>query len=145
MAKLILKAYYKMRVIFFTIFTLFMTVAPGYSVNWEFVTSEKTDDGIDISYFIDADEIKIRNEIRSYTEKRVYTKGKSAKNIGMVQITGYYDCANGNNVNGSIAFLSPEGKYLKGYLLTGDDYMWQNISPGPSSLIYDYVCRFNNP
>ena len=134
-----------MRLIFFTIFTLFISVAPGYSVNWELITSEKTDDGIDISYFIDAGQIKILNGIRSYTEKRVYTRGKYMKNIGMVQITGYYDCANGNHVNGSISFLSPEGKYLKGYLLKGDDYQWQNISPGPSSLMYDYVCRFNNP
>ena len=144
MAKLVLQAYYKMNLIFFT-FTLLISVIPGYSVNWEFVISSKTSDGIDISYFIDRDEIKIMNEIRSYTEKRVYTRGKSSQNIGMVQITGYYDCANGNNVNGSIAFLSPEGKYLKRYLLTGDDYMWQNIRPGPNSFMYDYVCRFNNP
>lgn len=131
-----------MKLTFFTIFTLFIGVVPGYSVNWEFVTSDTTYDGIDISYFIDSDEIKITDGIRSYREKRVYTRGKSLKNIGMVQITGYYDCANGNYVNGSISFFSPEGKHLKGYLITGDDYRWKNISPGPNSLMYEYVCKF---
>jgi hypothetical protein len=127
----------------FAILTLLIGVVPGYSINWEFVTSGRTDDGIDISYFIDADEIKIMNGVRSYREKRVYTRGKSLKNIGMVQIMGYYDCANGNYVNGSISFLSPEGKYLEGYFLTGNDYTWQNIGPGPNSLMYIYVCKFN--
>ena len=143
MAKLTLQAYYKMRLIFFTIVTLFITVDPGYSANWEFVTSDKTDDGIDISYFIDADQIKIMNGIRSYIEKSVYTRGKSMNNIGMVQTTGYYDCANGNHVSTSISFWSPEGIFLKEYSLTGDEYMWQSVGPGPSSLLYDYVCKFN--
>jgi hypothetical protein len=132
-----------MKLIFFTIFTLFVSVGPGYSVNWEFVTSDRTDDGIDISYFIDADEIKIMNGIRSYREKRVYTRGKSLKNIGAVQIMGFYDCANRNYVNGNIAFLSPEGKYLERYFLTGDDYKWQNVSPGSNSVMYEYVCKLN--
>ncbi len=132
-----------MKLIFFTIFTLFVSVGPGYSVNWEFVTSDRADDGIDISYFIDADEIKIMNGIRSYREKRLYTRGKSLKNIGMVEIMGYYDCANGNYVYGSISFLSPEGKYLEGYFLKEDDYKWENIGPGPSRLKYEYVCKFN--
>ena len=143
MAKLTLQAYYQMKLIFFTIFTLFITVAPGYSVNWEFVTSDKTDDGIDISYFIDADEIKIMNGIRSYTEKRIYTRGKSLKNIGVVKITGYYDCANGNYVNGSTSFLSPEGKYLQEYFLTGDDYTWKPVNQRPNRMMYEYVCKFN--
>lgn len=120
-----------------------MGTAPGYSADWEFVTSEKTDDGIDVSYFIDADQIKILNGIRSYTEKRVYTRGKYMKNIGMVQITGFYDCANRNNVNSTISFWSPEGVFLKGYLLTGDYYMWQSIGPGTSRLLYEYVCKYN--
>jgi hypothetical protein len=132
-----------MKLIFLTIFTLLISVAPGYSVNWEFVISSRTSDGIDISYFVDRDEIKIMNGIRDYREKRVYTRGKSSKNIGMVQITGYYDCVNGTYVYGSISFLSPEGKQLKGYFFKGDDYKWQNIRPGPNSFMYDYVCKLN--
>ena len=132
-----------MNLIFFTIFTLLISVAPGYSVNWEFVISSRTSDGIDISYFIDRDEIKIMNGIRNYREKRVYTRGKSSKNIGAVQLMGYYDCVNGTYVYASISFLSPEGKQLKGYFLAGDEYTWQNIRPGPNSFMYDYVCKLN--
>jgi hypothetical protein len=130
-----------MKLIFFTTFTLFLSVAPGYSVNWELVTSDRTEDGIDISYFVDADEIRIMNGIRSYREKRVYTRGKSPKNIGMVQFTGYYDCTNGNYINGSISFLSPEGKHLDGYFFTGDDYRWKDIRSGSRRQLYNYVCR----
>lgn len=132
-----------MKLIFFTIFALFISVAPGYSVNWEFVTSYRTHDGIDISYFVDTDEIKIMNGIRSYREKRVYTRGKSLKNIGAVQIMGFYDCANGSYVNGSISFLSPEGKYLEGYFFTGDYYTWKPVTQRPNRMMYEYVCKFN--
>jgi hypothetical protein len=131
-----------MKLTIVTILTLFISVVPGYSINWEFVTSDRTYDGIDISYFIDADEIKIMNGIRSYREKRVYTRGKSLKNIGIVQIMGYYDCANKYYLKGSISFLSPEEKYLAGYVITGDDFTWQNIRPGPNRLMYEYVCKF---
>ena len=132
-----------MKLIFFTILTLFISIAPGYSVNWEFVTSDRTNDGIVISYFIDADEINIMDGIRSFTQKRVYTRGKSATNIGIVQIGGYYDCASAYYINGNISFLSPEGKYLEGYLMTGNDYTWQIITPGANRLMYEYVCNFS--
>jgi hypothetical protein len=132
-----------MKLTFFTIFILFISVAPGYSVDWEFVTSDTTYDGIDISYFIDADEIKIMDGIRSYREKRVYTRLESSKNIGIVQTEGYYDCDNLKYVNASISFLSPEGKHLQGYLITGSDYTWQNITPGSNRLMYEYVCKFS--
>jgi hypothetical protein len=132
-----------MKLIIFTILTLSINVVPGYSTNWKFVTSDRTYDGIDISHFIDVDEIKFMNAIRSFREKRVYTRGKSLKNIGIVQIMGYYDCANEKYLKGSITFLSPEEKYLDGYIVTGDKYTWQNISPGPNSFMYDYVCKFN--
>jgi hypothetical protein len=132
-----------MKLAFFTIFTLFISVAPGYPVDWEFVTSDTTYDGIDISYFIDADEIKIMDGIRSFRQKRVYTRGKSLNNMGIVQIRGYYDCASEHYVNRSISFLSPEGKHLQGYLITGSDYTWQNITPGANRLMYEYVCKFS--
>lgn len=131
-----------MKLVFFTIFTLFINVVPGYPVDWEFVTSATTYDGIDISYFIDTDEIKIMDGIRSFRQKRVYTRGKSATNIGIVQIRGYYDCTSGQYVNGSISFLSPEGKYLQGSPITGSDYTWQIITPGANRLMYEYVCKF---
>lgn len=133
-----------MKLIFFTIFILFMGVAPGYSVNWELVTSDRTYDGIDVSYFVDTDETRLMNGIKRYREKRIYTRGKSLKNIGMVEITGYYDCANGNYVNESISFLSPEGKYLEGYFFTGDDYTWKDIGSGPRRQMYNYVCTLKD-
>ena len=132
-----------MKLTFFTIFVLFMSTAFGYSVNWEFVTSDRTYDGIDISYLVDADEIRIMNGIKSYREKRVYTRGKSLKNIGMVEVTGYYDCTNDNYVNASISFLSPEGKHLQGYVFRGDDYTWKEIGSGSRRELYKYVCTLN--
>jgi hypothetical protein len=132
-----------MKLIFFTVLTLFVSVTPGYSVKWDLVTSYRTDDGIDISYFIDADEIKIMNGIRSYREKRVFTRGKSLKNMGAVKIMGYYDCVNAYYLKGSISFLSPEDKYLDGYTVAADDYTWKPVTQGPNRTMYEYVCKFN--
>ncbi|HEX9665818.1 MAG TPA: hypothetical protein VGA95_04580 [Thermodesulfobacteriota bacterium] len=127
----------------FAILTLLIGVVPGYSINWEFITSVSTPDGIEISYYIDTDEIGITNGIRSYKEKRIYTRGKSLRNIGTVQIIGYFDCDNEYYVKGSISFFSPEDKYLDGYIFTGDANKWEQISPGSNRMIYEYVCTFN--
>lgn len=131
-----------MKLMILTFLTLSFSSVPVYSTNWQFVTSDSTDEGIDISYFVDVDGIKTMDGIRGYNEKRIYTRGKSLTNIGILQITGYYDCTNENYLKASITFLGPGEEFLGGYIVSGDEYTWKPVTQRHSHMMYEYVCKF---
>jgi len=78
---------------FLILIPIYLISIPGiaFSLNWEFVTSATNSQGIQAEYFIDTDEIKTFNGIRSYREKRIYSRKPGLDSIGVIKVVGYFD------------------------------------------------------